>query len=336
MEQHSFLKSHLDSAVGTVASRVHNLPKRCPNENALHFVCHLLSPFLSNIPRMPVGKRQSRDAKQKWKEGRTGFAKRAAMPGPNASDSDYCPSTTDEPDESAADLDSSDDRGRASEVGTAVVELQRLYSVFLPSHLRPNEENREKRRKTKDRRAVYTRDSRMTLWRRGVAQKKAAQGCATLDGFIQRKVCKPRDPRSDASHRQLKRQRSPSPLEEDPVAQEIEDLDADEASRASSDIEILAQPANTGSDCAIPVPGSTLARSIGDLAAARPEEDVARSVVDIAPPHALPSIEDPVDQLTADLAAFCFDQLERRLTLGDEDREMGGTDEFEGELRVRS
>ena len=28
----------------------------------------------------------------------------------------------------------------------------------------------------------------MTAWQQNVAQKKAAQGCGTLDGFIQRKV----------------------------------------------------------------------------------------------------------------------------------------------------
>ena len=118
----------------------------------------------------------------------------------------------------------------------------------------------------------------------------------------------------------------------------MEDVDTGEASRASADTEILAQPANTGSDCATPVPGSALPRSVGDLAAARPEGDQARSVADISLPHALPSINDAVDQLTADLAAFCFDELERRLTSvtwGDEDHGMGHTNDFEGELRVR-
>ena len=116
----------------------------------------------------------------------------------------------------------------------------------------------------------------------------------------------------------------------------MEDLDAGEASRVSADTEILAQPANTGSDCATPVPGSALPRFVGGLAAARPEGNQARAVADISLPHALPSIDDAVDQLTADLAAFCFDELERRLTWGDdEDHEMGHTNEFEGELRVR-
>ena len=112
----------------------------------------------------------------------------------------------------------------------------------------------------------------------------------------------------------------------------MEDVDASEASRASADTEISA---NTGSNCATPVPGSALPRSVGDLAAARPEGDQARSVADISLLHALPSINDAVEQLTADLAVFCFDELERRLTWGDEDHGMGHMNDFEGELRVR-
>ena len=64
------------------------------------------------------------------------------------------------------------------------------------------------------------------------------------------------------------------------------------------------------------------------------QEDLVRSVADIASPspHTLTSIEGAMDQLTADLAALCLDQLERRL--GDEDHDVRGTDEFEGELQV--
>jgi len=157
---------------------------------------------------MPIGTRKSRDAKRKREEGsdqgRVAFVKRVAVPpGPNSSD--YCPSTSDNSDESASDVDSGDDRGRASEAGTSepMVALQRLYSVFLPPHLRLNDENRdsEKGRKTKNRRAVFTGESRTTLWRRNVAQRKRAEGCGTLDGFIQRKVGNPEDPKRVASHR---------------------------------------------------------------------------------------------------------------------------------------
>lgn len=110
---------------------------------------------------------------------------------------------------------------------------------------------------------------------------------------------------------------------------DMEVIDIDEES--SSDIEILAQP---GSD-AVPL-GNTIARAIRDRPAAEPEEDseVARSETDIAPP---PFVDSAVERLTADLAAFCFDELERSLMLPvrNEDHRAGGTDDFEGELRVR-
>jgi hypothetical protein len=95
----------------------------------------------------------------------------------------------DDADESATDVDSGDDGERDNEVGTSVVALQRLYAVFLPPHLQLNKDALKKPQKMKNRQLVYTKDSRTTAWRRDLARKKAAQGCATLDGFVQRKVC---------------------------------------------------------------------------------------------------------------------------------------------------
>jgi hypothetical protein len=83
------------------------------------------------------------------------------------------------------------------------------------------------------------------------------------------------------------------------------------------------------SDCVVAVPGKALARSLDDLAVAG--EDPARSVVEMVQRHALPSIDNAIDQLTADLAAFCFDHWERSVKLGDE---VGGTHDFEDELQV--
>jgi len=128
-------------------------------------------------------------------------------PSPNTLD--YCPSILDDTDESTSDLDSSDNRGRVNKARVSVVALQHLYSVFLPPHLWLNEDIPEKHRRTKNRCAEYTKDSQTTLWRRDVEQTKAAQGCATLDGFVVRKVGSPKDIKSNASH--CKRRDSTAP-----------------------------------------------------------------------------------------------------------------------------
>jgi hypothetical protein len=70
----------------------------------------------------------------------------------------------------------------------AVEALQRLYSVFLPPQLRLEEKGPEKRRKIDNRKSVYSGDSRTTLWRKGVALTRAADGCTTLDAFVVKKV----------------------------------------------------------------------------------------------------------------------------------------------------
>ena len=85
-------------------------------------------------------------------------------------------------------------------------------------------------------------------------------------------------------------------------------------------------------DCAVPMAGNTPAK---DLIMDGPEDGLAQSVADIALPHRLPSIDNVIDQLTAELAAFCIDQLERSLTLSNEDHEVGDTDDLEDELQVR-
>lgn len=161
---------------------------------------------------------------------------------------------------------------------------------------------------------------------------------------------------SNASHFQQKRQCNSSPLKEDP---EVEVLDGREASRASADGKMSAGSANptvheqvgvsagsTGCPTAssrvgtlvqlesnhtvLSVPSNALAE---DLTVDRPEEDPAQSVADIrvALPH-VPSIDNTIDRLTADLAALCIDQLERSATL---DCEGGDTNDLEDELQVR-
>jgi hypothetical protein len=146
---------------------------------------------------MPAGNRKSVVAKQKRQDGcnqgHAAFAKHAARP-PSPNGSHYCIVDS----KSAMDVDSGNEKEK--EARTSVVELQRLYGVFLPCQLQLDDDTREKCRKTKNRLPVYTKESRTMAWRRDVAQKKAAQGCATLDGFIERKVHNPEDPRSEAAH----------------------------------------------------------------------------------------------------------------------------------------
>lgn len=147
--------------------------------------------FHASIPphtqTMAVGSRRSRNAKMKRREGHVGFAKRASTPSPDRSVYSLSDTNTDA---STIDTDSSCDRGRGDQAAASIEGLQRLYSVFLPPHLQLSGTRREKRQKVSKRSAVYTRDSRTTAWRKNVAKRKAAEGCATLDAFVQRrKVC---------------------------------------------------------------------------------------------------------------------------------------------------
>lgn len=143
---------------------------------------------------MPPGSKKSRLAKELRDQGRTSFAKRAKA-APTSDGSVYCLSGSDA-DESPIDMDDIDDH---QAVISAADGLQRLYAEFLPEDLRLNRVNPQNKPK---RPVVYTKDSRTTAWRRRKAQKKAAEGCRTLDAFIQRKVgCgDPNEVESIASH----------------------------------------------------------------------------------------------------------------------------------------
>ena len=164
---------------------------------------------------MPARNRKSRDAKKKQGGGRTTFAMHGARP-PSPNTSDYCPTMSDDlADESPSDVDSSDDRGCDNDAVTSVAALQRLYSIFLPPHLRRNQGPRQghlqlnqgthlgKCRKIKNRLPIYTGESQMMAWQRGVVRTKAAHGCGMLDAFIQRKVGNPTCPQCEVvSHGQ--------------------------------------------------------------------------------------------------------------------------------------
>ena len=97
-------------------------------------------------------------------------------------------------------------------------------------------------------------------------------------------------------------------------------LHAGEALQAPDNAEDSAQ---SQSDGTVPGPGDAPARFV---------EDLAGSAEDVIPPH-VP--DDAIDQLTADLAAFCFDRLESSVILGNEDHELVGTNNLEDKLQVR-
>jgi hypothetical protein len=132
---------------------------------------------------MPVRNKKSQVARQKHAPGHAIFTCRADKQ--RQETTDYCPSD-DDSDGSTTDTDRRNDRERDN---PGVEGLQSLYSVFLPPHLQLKDSTCEKRQKISNRPAVYTRNSQTTAWRKDMAQRKAAEGCAMLDTFITRKVC---------------------------------------------------------------------------------------------------------------------------------------------------
>lgn len=89
-----------------------------------------------------------------------------------------------------------------------------------------------------------------------------------------------------------------------------------------------ARSSNPRSNGAVSVQGSVI-----DLTLDESVEDLAQLAADITQPQAPPSIDNAIDQLTTDLAAFCFDHLERSL-ISSED-EVASTNNLEVELQVR-
>ena len=139
---------------------------------------------------MPLKSKRSRVARQK-RDGRTAFAKCAISPSSpdhldySAPESDPDAASTTEPEPESTDESEAGDR-----LITPVEELQHLFSVFLPLHLRLKEKPSktwQKHQKMQNRPPVYTGESRTTAWRKNTTRRKAAQGCTTLDAFM--RVC---------------------------------------------------------------------------------------------------------------------------------------------------
>ena len=147
---------------------------------------------------MPARSKKSRRAKELQCQGCNGLATRAKT-APSSDISEYCPSD-DGVNESSTDSDMGD-IGDEQPERSAAEQLQRLYVGILPDHLQlDGAQNMQK--KVPNRPVINTGDSSTTSWRRKTVQRKAAEGCMTLDAFIQRKVC-PRVPnkvRDSASH----------------------------------------------------------------------------------------------------------------------------------------
>ena len=95
---------------------------------------------------------------------------------------------------------------------------------------------------------------------------------------------------------------------------------SDRASRAPDNAKD-SRSARSWNDGTVPRPGDASTKTVEDLAGSAP---------DIIHPH-VP--DDAIDQITADLAAFCIDRLEASVISGNEDHLS--TSNLEDELQVR-
>jgi len=121
-----------------------------------------LSPPTDN-PSMPLKSKCSRSAKQKWQNAHAGFTKHVSSPS-SPEGSIYCVSDN----SSDTFMISEEESNNNEEVEASVEALQRLYAVFLPSHLRLEARSPEKLWKIKKRRLVYTGDLWTTRWQKNV------------------------------------------------------------------------------------------------------------------------------------------------------------------------
>ena len=131
---------------------------------------------------MPLASKRSRAAKNARRNAHTVFATPAPHT-PSPDGSEYLGSNN-----SVIDPESGDESNTQA-VKSSVEAIQQLYSVFLPPQLRLEVKGQGERGRKANRKAVYSGDSRMTMWRKRKDLKRAAEGCKTLDAFVVRKVC---------------------------------------------------------------------------------------------------------------------------------------------------
>jgi hypothetical protein len=137
------------------------------------------------------------------------------------------------------------------------------------------------------------------------------------------------------SHFRQKRQRSPSPIDSD-----IEEIAAPvvclEARAAAVRDDTLPMQANNAT---APRPEEALAQSNADLAVPHRIEDaeakLAQSAVNLAMARQNNSIDDAIDQLVDQLAAFCLNKVEQNTRDGDDDDIDISVEQLEEEYRVR-
>jgi hypothetical protein len=109
----------------------------------------------------------------------------------------------------------------------------------------------------------------------------------------------------------------------------IAELRAGVTTQASADLNADAL-VRSAADCAVLNPGEALVRSAKDLLEPSGEVDLAacRSVA------ARDDTDDAIDKLTEELAAFCFDRLEKSVMLSNSGDLDMNADAFEDELQV--
>jgi hypothetical protein len=254
---------------------------------------------------MPRQNKRSRSAKSRWQNAAPAAITEHTISIPSPEDSDY------------RDLDSSSDTSirRAeeidnNEVQASVEALQNLYTVFLPPRLRLEAQSREKCRKIKNWRHVYTGDSQSTNWQKNNAREHAAEGYTTLDSFVMRKVSSWGKQGCKASHFIQKRQRSPSPDEVEEIVPPMYRNSARETE--TPEIEEIALPiVHLNSVRSMPdieiVPFAATPRSEA-LAQSVPVPDCASDRVQ---PYA--TIDNTIEQLADKLKDICIGCLEKTL-----------------------
>jgi hypothetical protein len=142
---------------------------------------------------MPLRSRRSRATKHTHQKARIAFA--TSAPHTASTDgSEYVVSDNGSEsvtsDGSAEDVESGNESDIQAGNGLkqSVEALQCFYSTFLPLHLCLRENEHKKPQKMNKRKAVYTRDSQTTAWRRITELKCAAQGCMPIDLYFAKRV----------------------------------------------------------------------------------------------------------------------------------------------------
>ncbi|KAH9959355.1 hypothetical protein BC827DRAFT_1156355 [Russula dissimulans] len=268
---------------------------------------------------MPLQSKSSRSAKNRWQNPHAASTRHATSP-PSPEGSVYSVSDNSS-DISITSKEGSDNSGQETDVDASVEALQCLYAVFLPPHLCLEAHSREKHQKIKNRRSVYTGDSRQTNRRKNAAREHAAKGCTTLDAFVMRR----------------KRQRSPSP--DEPEIEEIAPpLSHADSGQLTPDLEEIAPPVvhfkSGRSRMDLGLAPSAAALRSGESTKSVPVR-VQDHTVDVQP-HSI--IDNAIEQLAEQLAVFCFERLERSTNpIGNVDSMNVDTDvdELADELRVR-